>query len=346
MNKRLIAMILCLGVPAIAWADAEPDVEPGFNEATFKGLAMRSIGPAFMSGRISDIVMDPEDPSTWYVGVGSGGVWKTTNAGTTWTQVFDDQGSYSIGCVTIDPSNPNTIWVGTGENVSGRHVGYGDGVYKSIDGGKTWTGPKVAFDIDDSQHGFIPLIPRGTKRIYAFGTQPIPGRVGDRSYRRMRRLRPLLGPLLGRVTRFGTQTGADRDRLDPILDACVATYKEDLDEDAQVRFKGGAKGMLWASQVAPGNENALRIRVYGETGGLEWAQEDPNYLWHTPFGEPKRLITRNGAGAGADELRANCVPCALNVRGRDGADRWRADCRRLVRAAVSGGNAHLTRRKA
>ena len=75
-----------------------------------------------------------------------------------------------------------------------------------------------------------------------------------------------------------------------------------------LRFKGGAKGMLWCSQVAPGNENALRIRVYGDKGGLEWAQEDPNYLWHTPFGAPKRKITRNGAGAGEAAARMSRIP--------------------------------------
>ena len=83
-----------------------------------------------------------------------------------------------------------------------------------------------------------------------------------------------------------------------------------VDDNAHVllRFEGGARGMLWSSQVAPGNENALRIRVYGDQGGLEWSQEDPNYLWFTPFGEPKRLITRNGAGAGADAARVSRVP--------------------------------------
>jgi len=83
-----------------------------------------------------------------------------------------------------------------------------------------------------------------------------------------------------------------------------------LDDNAHVllRFKGGAKGMLWASQVAPGNENGLRLRLYGEKGGLEWAQEDPNRLWFTPFGEPKRLITRNGAGAGPEAARVSRIP--------------------------------------
>lgn len=91
-----------------------------------------------MSGRIADIAIHPEDDNVWYVAVGSGGVWKTVNAGVTWTSIFDGQGSYSIGCVTIDSRNPNRVWVGTGENVGGRHMGYGDGIYLSTDGGKSW----------------------------------------------------------------------------------------------------------------------------------------------------------------------------------------------------------------
>ena len=83
-----------------------------------------------------------------------------------------------------------------------------------------------------------------------------------------------------------------------------------LDDNANMllRFKGGARGMLWASQVAPGHENGLKLRVYGTKGGLEWTQTDPNYLWHSPYGEPKRLITRAGAGAGAPAARVTRVP--------------------------------------
>lgn len=104
----------------------------------FSGLKFRSIGPAFMSGRIADIAIHPENHNIWYVAVGSGGVWKTENSGITWKPIFDKQSSYSIGCVTIDKNNPHHIWVGTGENVGGRHVGYGDGIYLSKDGGATW----------------------------------------------------------------------------------------------------------------------------------------------------------------------------------------------------------------
>ncbi|KIC50856.1 Gfo/Idh/MocA family oxidoreductase [Tateyamaria sp. ANG-S1] len=103
-------------------------------------------------------------------------------------------------------------------------------------------------------------------------------------------------------------TGLEVESLAADLTAFVPERQVDDNGHVMLRFEGGAKGMLWCSQVAPGNENALRIRVYGDKGGLEWAQEDPNYLWHTPFGEPKRLITRNGAGAGDAAARVSRIP--------------------------------------
>ncbi len=103
-------------------------------------------------------------------------------------------------------------------------------------------------------------------------------------------------------------TGLEAEVLSADLQSFVSGRQLDDNAHVMLRFQGGARGMLWSSQVAPGNENALRIRVYGETGGLEWAQEDPNYLWHTPFGEPKRLITRNGSGAGDAAGRVSRIP--------------------------------------
>lgn len=99
---------------------------------------LRNVGPAFLSGRIADIKTHPENESVWYVATGSSGVWKTVNAGTTWSPIFEDQPSYSTGCITLDPSNPDVVWLGTGENVGGRHVAYGDGIYRSDNGGTTW----------------------------------------------------------------------------------------------------------------------------------------------------------------------------------------------------------------
>ena len=102
------------------------------------GFSFRSIGPAFMSGRISDIAIDPNNENIWYVAVSSGGAWKTENAGTTWTPLTDNQPFFSTGCITIDPNNSSSIWLGTGENVGGRHIGIGHGIYHSLDGGKSW----------------------------------------------------------------------------------------------------------------------------------------------------------------------------------------------------------------
>ena len=103
-------------------------------------------------------------------------------------------------------------------------------------------------------------------------------------------------------------TGLEAESLAADLQSFVSGRQLDDNGHVLLRFDGGARGMLWCSQVAPGNENALRIRVYGETGGLEWAQEDPNYLWHTPYGEPKRLVTRSGAGAGDAAARVSRTP--------------------------------------
>ena len=140
-------------------------------------LKLRSIGPALMSGRIADIAVDPVKPNTWYVAVGSGNLWKTENAGTTWSPIFDNYPSYSIGCVTIDPSDRFTIWVGTGENVSGRHVGYGDGVYLSHDGGKTFknVGLKASEHISK-----ILVDPRNSNTVYVAAQGPLWSSGGER----------------------------------------------------------------------------------------------------------------------------------------------------------------------
>ena len=159
-----------------ASALAEP-AEPGLNESSLQGLAWRGIGPALMAGRVADIAVHPENRSIWYVGVGSGGVWKTINRGITWTPVFDDQGAYSIGAITIDPNQPETLWVGTGENVGGRHVAYGDGVYKSLDGGATWKN----MGLSRSEHiGNILVDPRDSDVIYVAAQGPLWSPGGER----------------------------------------------------------------------------------------------------------------------------------------------------------------------
>ena len=136
---RLLTIIMTIAILTSPFLHAaKKDDSSTMTSELFSAMKLRNIGPAYMSGRIADIEVDSKNPSVWYIAVGSGGVWKTENAGITWTPIFDKQSVFSTGDVTIDPSNSNIIWVGTGENNGGRHVSFGDGVYKSLDGGETW----------------------------------------------------------------------------------------------------------------------------------------------------------------------------------------------------------------
>lgn len=152
-------------------------IENPLDGLSLNALRFRSIGPALTSGRISDFAVNPKDSSEYYVASASGGVWKTTNAGTTFIPVFDNQGSYSIGCVAMDPSNHNVVWVGTGENNNQRSVSYGDGVYKSTDGGKTWKN----MGFETSEHiGMIAIDPSDTDVVYVAAYGPLWSSGGDR----------------------------------------------------------------------------------------------------------------------------------------------------------------------
>ena len=156
---------------------AEDEDDEHLSSGTLSTLSFRNIGPALMSGRIADIAVDPTSPNTWYLAVGSGGVWKTTNAGTTWKPIFDGQSSYSIGCISLDPSNASTVWVGTGEAVGGRHVGFGDGIYRSRDGGGSFE--KVG--LEASEHiAKIVVDPRDSNVVYVAAQGPLWSSGGER----------------------------------------------------------------------------------------------------------------------------------------------------------------------
>jgi predicted dehydrogenase len=128
-------------------------------------------------------------------------------------------------------------------------------------------------------------------------------------------------------------SGLELDSLSADLNAFVKGRLLDDNAHVMLRFKGGAKGMLWASQVAPGNENALKLRVYGTKGGIEWSQEQPNHLWFTPFGEPKQLLTRAGAGAGPAAARVSRVPSGHPEGYLEGFATIYAEAARAIRAA-------------
>ena len=136
----------------------------------FDNIPVRNIGPAKVSGRITKVIKDYSNTSTWYVTTASGNVWKTVNSGTTWKPIFEHYGSYSIGTITMDPVNPNVLWLGTGENNSQRSVGFGDGIYKSIDAGNTWT----HMGLKTSEHiAKIIIDPKDSDNIYVASQGPL-----------------------------------------------------------------------------------------------------------------------------------------------------------------------------
>ena len=146
-------------------------------EHPLAGIPLRNIGPALTSGRVSDFAFHPDRSYEFYVSMASGGVWKTENNGITWKPIFDNEDSFAIGVVELDPANPNVIWVGSGENNAQRSVGYGDGVYKSIDGGNSWK----HMGLKDSGHiSMIRFHPQDSNIVYVAAQGPLWSSGGDR----------------------------------------------------------------------------------------------------------------------------------------------------------------------
>jgi photosystem II stability/assembly factor-like uncharacterized protein len=141
------------------------------------GMPLRTIGPAMISGRISDFAFHPEHKQVFYVATSSGNLWKTTNNTITWEPIFDGEGSYSLGVVELDPNNPEVVWAGSGENNSQRSVAYGDGVYKSTDGGKTWRN----MGLKESNHiSQIWISPKDSNTVLVAAQGPLWSNGGDR----------------------------------------------------------------------------------------------------------------------------------------------------------------------
>ncbi len=189
-------------------AEEEEGGPPELNSGLISGIRWRSIGPAVASGRIADIAVDPTDRSVWYVAASSGGVWKTTNAGTTWDPIFDNYGSYSIGAIALDPADHLTLWVGSGENNAQRSVGYGDGIYKSIDGGRSFKN----MGLESSKHiGMVAIHPEDSDVVFVGAQGPLWASGGERGlYRTVDG-----GETWDRVLEIDEHTGVNEVYFDP-----------------------------------------------------------------------------------------------------------------------------------
>ena len=172
-----IFIIASQNIEASKKKDKNKQANDTIKSSVVSGLKFRSIGPALASGRIADFAVNPDNPSEYYVAVASGNVWKTTNSGTTWNPIFDNYGSYSTGCITMDPNNHNVLWLGTGENNHQRALGYGDGVYKTVDGGKKWKNMGLK---ESRQIGKIIVDPRNSDVVYVAAEGSAWGPGGER----------------------------------------------------------------------------------------------------------------------------------------------------------------------
>ncbi|HUI56494.1 MAG TPA: hypothetical protein VLY04_16075 [Bryobacteraceae bacterium] len=175
--KRILVLVIPAAAVSLGLILAQPTAAPRLNSDLVRDLAMRNIAGTFSSGRIADVAVDPKNRDVWYVASASGGLWKTTNRGISFQPIFDDGGSYSLGCVTVDPENSDVVWLGTGENQAQRAIGYGDGIYKSTDAGRTWTN----MGLRNSEHiAKILIDPRDSNMVLVASQGPLFSAGGDR----------------------------------------------------------------------------------------------------------------------------------------------------------------------
>ncbi len=221
-------------------ATEKEETEDRGDETIYEGLKWRSIGPAMTSGRISDFAVNPNNHSEWYVGVSCGHVWKTVNNGTTFTPVFDSEPVYSIGAVTMDPNNHNVIWVGTGENNHQRALGYGDGVYKSLDGGMSWENMGL---MESRQIGGIVIDPRNSNIVFVAAEGSAWGPGGDRGLYRTTDG----GESWEKVLEISEHTGINNVVIDPVNPDIMYATSEQRRRHVHTKIGGGPESAVYCS---------------------------------------------------------------------------------------------------
>jgi photosystem II stability/assembly factor-like uncharacterized protein len=254
--------------------DEEKDKSP-YKSATFNGLKFRSLGPAITSGRVTDFAVNPNNYNEYYVAAASGHVWKTVNSGTTWEPVFDNYDSYSIGCLTIDPNNSNVVYVGTGENNSQRSVSWGDGIYRSEDGGKSFKN----IGLKKSEHiAKILVDPRDSKVIYVAAQGPLWGPGGDRGLYKSTDF----GVTWDSVLYISENTGVTDVVMDPRDPDVLYAASYQRRRHVWVLLNGGPEGAIYKSTDAGKTWNKLSSGLPGgDIGriGLAISPVNPDYVF-------------------------------------------------------------------
>ena len=280
MAKQLLLLLLSVFIlsSSIIAKDKDEDNEKEkspYISATFNGLKFRLIGPAATSGRVTDFAVNPNNIHEFYVAVACGNVWKTTNSGTTWEPVFDNYGSFSIGCVTLDPNNSNVVYIGTGENNSQRSVSWGDGIYRSEDGGKSFKN----IGLKTSEHiGKILVDPRDSKVIYVAAQGPLWGPGGQRGLYKSTDY----GTKWDSVLYISENTGVNDVVMDPRNPDILYASSYQRRRHVWVLLDGGPEGAIYKSTDAGKTWNKLESGLpKGDLGriGLAISPVNPDYVF-------------------------------------------------------------------
>jgi photosystem II stability/assembly factor-like uncharacterized protein len=303
-------------------ADEEKKPADPMSAPTFNGLKLRSIGPAFTSGRVVGFAVDPNNSARYFVASASGGVWKTINNGTTWTPAFDKEGSYSIGAIVLDPKNPLTVWVGTGENNSQRSVSYGNGVYRSDDGGKTWKN----VGLKTSEHiGRIAIDPKDSNIVYVAAQGPLWGPGGDRGLFKTTDG----GKTWNKILSISDNTGVTDVVIDPKNPETLYAAAYQRRRHMWTLINGGPESAIYKSIDAGATWNKLKAGLpTTELGrvGLAISPVDTNVIYATVEAADKkggifRSNDRGGSWERRNEFDATAMYYARIVADPKGVDR-------------------------
>ena len=264
--KKTIQIILILLLGATLTVSAQrSDRQKGDTLVTtslVNGLKFRSIGPAWASGRIADLAVNPENPSEYYAAVASGNVWKTENNGTTWKPVFDNYGAYATGVVRLDPNNFNVVWVGTGENNHQRALGYGDGVYKSTDGGKSFKNMGLK---ESRQIGGIVIDPRNSDIVFVACEGSAWGPGGERGLYKSSDG----GKTWDKVLNISDETGVNNVVIDPFDPDIMYATSEQRRRHVYSKIGGGPESAVYKSTDGGQNWNKIMKGLpSGDIGGM------------------------------------------------------------------------------
>lgn len=308
MRKSIVCLCLLLGFSTIMLAQRRKATEEKKEEtpaylksSTYSALRFRSVGPAVTSGRIADFAVHPDNTDVYYVATASGGVWKTVNHGTTFKPIFDQQGSYSIGCVSLDPQNPSTVWVGTGENNNQRSVGYGDGVYKSTDGGKSWK----HMGLKESEHiANVIVDPNNSNTVYVAAYGPVWSDGGERGVYKSTDG----GETWTCVQKVGDYAGCNDLRMDPTNPRILYAAFHQRQRKVFTYIGGGPESGLYKSM--DGGETWTQLKgglPGGDVGriGIDISPVDPQTVFAVVEAQgKKRGIYRSQDGGASWEKRS------------------------------------------